>query len=91
VVAVVTSLMGQPPSLGPQSPALLGDLTVPRGRLAFSSHLHMPRGQAWCYGHTQKGAAVPDGLRRLQNTSQVEQDASMIEELLFVIRPESAP
>jgi len=31
---------GQPPSLGPQSPALLGDLTVPRGRLAFSSHLH---------------------------------------------------
>src|SRR5665647_85098 len=39
VVAVVTSLMGQPPSLGPQSPALLGDLTVPRGRLAFSSHL----------------------------------------------------
>ena len=38
------------PVFGPAEPALLGDLTVPRGRLAFSSHLRWLTGAFICLG-----------------------------------------
>ena len=38
--------------------------------------LHMPLAWAECYGLMQKGAAVSDGLRRLQNTSSTQTAAT---------------